>query len=316
VNGITTLPKRYFLPVLLSGLILLGTMPVYSSPYVIILFISIFMYAILAVSWATFCSPTGYISLATSAFFGVGVYTSAILQALPLPVVSIIAGSMSFLFGLLVGVTTLRLRGMYFCVFTFGLGELLRHALIWYEVNITGTVGRWLPLLSPVTVYYYMLGILVVAVLCAYFIRRSKYGLALQSIGQSEEAASHIGINVNMVKIIIFAITCSFMGAVGAVMATRWSYVDPDLAFAPFLSFFVIMTVLVGGMKSTIYGPLLGASILTVVSDRVLAEFPRHTMLLFGIILIAVIVFLPNGLVGLMRLRRSEKGVATGRGGP
>jgi branched-chain amino acid transport system permease protein len=203
---------------------------------------------------------------------------------------------------------------MYFAIFTFGLSELFRHALIWYEVNITRTVGRWLPLETPVTVYYYMLIILAITLLTAYLIGRSKYGLALQSIGQNEEASAHIGINVNMVKIIAFAVTCFFMGATGAVIATRWSYVDPSVAFAPFRSFYIIIMVILGGMQSTIYGPMLGATIVTLLSDVILVDFSRHTMLLFGIILIVVILFLPNGLIGILQRKRRGEEVTALRG--
>jgi len=314
MNGIKAIPKRYFSPLLLLlVVILLATMPRYSAPYIVILFISIFMYVVLAVSWTTFCGPTGYISLATAAFFGIGVYTSAILQALPLPLVTLIAGLLCFLLGLLFGLITLRLRGMYFVIFTFGLSEFFRHTMIWYEINITGTAGRWLPFLSPVTVYYYMLVITLITLLTAYIISRSKWGLALQSIGQTEEAAAHIGINVNMVKIITFAITAFFMGAAGAVMATRWSYIDPRLAFNPFNSFYPVLMSLFGGVGQ-FYGPTLGAGIITVLSDMILVEFPYHNILLLGIIFIVVILFLPNGLVGL--IRRREKGVAAARGSP
>jgi branched-chain amino acid transport system permease protein len=181
---------------------------------------------------------------------------------------------------------------------------------MWYEVNITGTVGRWLPLLNHVTVFYYMLVIALITFLTVYFMTRSRWGLALRSIGQAEQASLHIGINVTMVKIVTFAITCFFIGAAGAVMATRWSYIDPDLAFNPFVTFFTVMMVLTGGIGSPIYGPILGATLLTVLSDTILAEFPRQTMLLFGIILILVILFLPNGLVGLVR--RKGKSVTLG----
>ncbi len=190
---------------------------------------------------------------------------------------------------------------MYFCIFTFGLSELFRHAMIWYEVNITGTVGRWLPLFSNETVYYYLLIILFVMLLTVRIINFSKFGLALQSIGQAEDAARHIGINVKAVKIVIFAVTCFFIGACGAIMAKRWSYIDPDSAFAPFITFFPIMMVLVGGWNSTFWGPIVGAAALTILSDTVLSEFPNLTMLLFGLILVAVITFLPNGLMGLLQ---------------
>ncbi|NIQ37191.1 MAG: hypothetical protein GTN81_01170 [Proteobacteria bacterium] len=147
--------------------------------------------------------------------------------------------------------------------------------------------------------------ILLATIGSSYLIHQSKFGLALRSIGQVEEAAAHVGINVNGVKIVIFAITCFFMGASGVVMSTRWSYIDPDLAFAPFVTFFTIMMILVGGWNSPFWGPILGATALTLLADTVLAEFPNLTMLLFGGVLVAVITFFPSGLVGIAR--RIEK---------
>jgi branched-chain amino acid transport system permease protein len=278
-----------------------GTLPLYIPAYTTILMIDVFMYIVLALSWATFCGPTRYISLAHAAFFGVGVYSSAIFQEISFPLAIILGGLLSSSLGLLVGVTTLRLRGLYFGMFTFGLSEILRHFVTWYEVNITGTVGRWLPLLRPATIYHYMLVVVVLMIVTAYALRKSKFGLALKAIGQSEEAADHIGINTRAVKIVVFSITCFFVGAAGAIVARRWSYVDADFAFAPFLSFLTIIMVLVGGIESPFYGPILGATVLTVLSDTILAEFPRLTFLLFGGVLIIVILFLPEGVAGLMK---------------
>ena len=302
MNSIRAIPKRYVFSLsALLILILLAVIPLYVPPYIVILFISIFMYVVLGISWNAFCGPTGYISLATAAFFGIGVYTSAVLQVLPLPMVIIIGGLVSLLLGFLVGWATLRLRGMYFAIFTFGLSELFRYIVKWYEVNITRTVGRWLPMQNDATVYYYMLVILLVTLLTAYLTKRSRFGLALQSIGQAEEASAHIGVNVNMVKIVTFAITCFFMGAAGTVMATRWSYIDPALAFNPSVTFFTVIMVLVGGWKSTFWGPIVGVTLLTVLSDTILAKFPNLTLLLLGAILVAVIMFLPNGLMGILQ---------------
>ena len=113
------------------------------SSYTVILITNILMYVVLTLSWAIFSGPTGYISLAPAAFFGAGVYASALLSSsLPLPVVIVIGGAASFILAFLVGSLTLRLKGMYFTMFTFGLVELVRNSLHWWEVNITGTVGR------------------------------------------------------------------------------------------------------------------------------------------------------------------------------
>lgn len=193
---------------------------------------------------------------------------------------------------------------MYFAIFTFGLSELFRNTLQWYEVNVVKTVGHWLPMLDHVTVYYYMFGIFVATLLAAIAFRRSRYGLALASIGQAEDAAAHIGVRVNAVKIAAFSGSCFFMGAAGAVMAKRWSYIDPNLAFDVMVTLFTVIMVLTGGMSSTIWGPVIGATVLTILTDTVLAELPNQTMLMFGLLLVLVVLFLPNGLAGLIFRKR------------
>jgi len=286
------------LPVLIL-IILFALAPRYARPYTIISLSNIFMYVILTVSWALFSAPTHYISLASAAFFGLGIYAAAILgQKLPLPLVIFSGGFISFLLALLVGLSSLRLRGMYFTIFTFGLSELIRHFIQWWEVNETGTVGRWVIQVDPKVVYFAMLSIVLLTLAVAYFLNRSKFGLAIRGIGESEEAADHIGINVNALKIIIFAVGTFFMGAAGATMATRWTYIDPSIAFNPLYSFMPVLMAIFGGMGQ-IFGQALGATVLTLLADMLLTKFPYYYMLLYGIVLITVILFLPNGLVGL-----------------
>lgn len=286
------------LPVLIL-IILFALAPRYARPYTIISLSNIFMYVILTVSWALFSAPTHYISLASAAFFGLGIYAAAILgQKLPLPLVIFSGGFISFLLALLVGLSSLRLRGMYFTIFTFGLSELIRHFIQWWEVNETGTVGRWVIQVDPKVVYFAMLSIVLLTLAVAYFLNRSKFGLAIRGIGESEEAADHIGINVNALKIIIFAVGTFFMGAAGATMATRWTYIDPSIAFNPLYSFMPVLMAIFGGMGQ-IFGQALGATVLTLLADMLLTKFPYYYMLLYGVILITVILFLPNGLVGL-----------------
>jgi branched-chain amino acid transport system permease protein len=285
-------------------LILLAISPLYASVYTLILMSTIFMYIILTVSWVIFSGPTGYISLAPAAFFGVGIYNSAILgNEFPLLIVIGIGGLASFCLALLVGALTLRLKGIYFAIFTFGLVELIKHLLLYWEIHVTGTRGRFVIIVDPTTVYYVMLGILVILLLAAYFIRRSRFGLALQSIGECEEAAAHIGINVTLVKVITFAISAFFMGAAGAIMATRWTYIDPYIAFNPLFSFMPVLMAIFGGMGQ-LYGPILGAAVFTYLEEFLITRFPYYYMLIFGIILVVTILYLPNGLVGLIQKGR------------
>jgi len=303
MNNVTFASKRFVVPGLITLilLILLATLPRYAPAYTVILLTSVLMYIILTVSWTIFSGPTGYVSLAPAAFFGVGIYTSAVLgKALPLPVVIGMGGLASFCLALLIGALTLRLRGIYFTIFTFGLVELIKHLLLWYEVNITGTRGRFVIVVDNKTIYYGMLIVFVMALLTAYLIRRSKFGLALQSIGESEEAAAHIGINVTLLKVVTFAISAVFMGAAGAIIATRWTYVDPYIAFNYLYSFMTVLMAIFGGMGQ-FYGPILGAAVIAYLEEILITRFPYYYMLLFGLILVVVILFLPNGLVGLIQ---------------
>jgi len=310
MNSVKVISKKSFLPGLLFLIfILLATLPLYGSLYNVVLFTAILMYIVITVSWTIFSGPTGYISLAPSAFFGVGIYTMAILgKELPLLLVVVIGALVSFILALLVGALTLRLRGIYFAIFTFGLVVLIKELLLFWEVTITRTRGRFVVLESNNIIYYVMLAILVILMFTAYFIRRSKFGLALQSIGQSEEAAAHVGVNVTWVKIITFAISALFMGAAGAIMATRWTYIDPYVAFNPLFSFLPVLMAIFGGMGQ-LYGPVIGAAIFAYLEEKLLTRFPYYYMLVFGIILVVVILYLPEGLVGVVqKLRRRISG--------
>lgn len=295
---------------LLLILILLATAPLYAPRYTIILLTSIIMYIIITVSWTLFSAPTGYISLASAAFFGVGVYTSAILaMVLPIALIIVIGGLVSFCLALLVGALTLRLRGTYFVMFTFGLVELLLHFILWWEVNITGTTGRVVLPVSNTAVFYIMLLIFAVLMLTTYLIRQSKFGLALQGIGEYEEAAAHVGINVTALKVTTFALSAFFMGAAGAIMATRWTYIDPKIAFNPLISFLPVLMAIFGGMGS-LFGPIIGAAIFTYLEEILITRFPYYYMLIFGCIMIISIVYLPEGLIGLFqKLRRRLLGI-------
>jgi branched-chain amino acid transport system permease protein len=296
-----TLKKPFLYGLAFLILILLATLPFYIPPYPVISLTSIIMYIVITVSWAIFSGPTRYISLASAAFFGVGVYTSAILgQVLFLPVVIIIGGLISFLLALFIGLLTLRLRGMYFIIFTFGISELIRHSLLWWETKIMGTVGRWVVAVDHVIVYYVILIIFLMTLLTAYLIKRSRFGLAMRSIGEQEEAATHIGINATMVKTIAFAISAFFMGAAGGIMATRWAYIDPKIAFNPLFSFMPVLMAIFGG-TGQLYGPVFGAALFAYFEEILITKFPYYYMFLFGSILIIVILFLPHGMVGLIQ---------------
>ncbi len=290
-------------------LLLLVGLPLFveSSSYTVILVTNILMYVVMALSWSIFSGPTGYISLAPAAFFGVGVYSSALLSdVLPLPLVIVIGGAAAFILAFLVGSVTLRLKGMYFTMFTFGLVELMRNLVHWYEVNITGTVGRLIPSEDPAVVFYYMVAVFLSVVFVFYLIKRSRYGLALQSIGESEEAAAHTGVNVNRVKAVTFGISAFFMGLTGATMCMRWSYIDPTTAFSIQYSFMPVLMAIFGGMGH-LYAPVVGAAVFSLLDELLTTKFPYYYMLIFGLTMIVVILFMPYGIEGVIEKWRKAR---------
>jgi len=296
----------------LAILVFLVTFPTYGSNSEVGIWVTILMYIILTVSWVIFSGTTGYMSLAVAAFFGIGMYTAAFLYPrsgplLPLPAVVIMGGLVSFVFALLTGLVTLRLKGMYFAIFTFGFSVLLYYLMVYYELQIIGYRGQRLTPITNVTAFYILIIIMVLTLLAAYLIRRSRLGLAMQSIGESEDAAAHMGVNTTMVKVITFAISAFFMGAAGAALAPKWEYIDPSVAFNVFYSFMPILMAVFGGMRE-LYGPVIGAAIFAYTERALRLRFPYYYMLSFGIALILIIIYLPGGLTGLVPTLKDKLG--------
>lgn len=301
-----------------AGLVLLGivfiflaVLPQLTHAYIIVLFSDIMKFVVLTVAWVLFAGPTRYISLASAAFYGVGLYTAAILNAsLPFPLVVILAGVFCFVVALGVGALTLRLKGVYFTIFTFGLVQLLFYAVAEIERIATGKRGRFVATEGTETVYYAMFILVVVTLLAAVLIRRSRHGLALSSIGQYEEAASHSGVNVVRTKVLIFAVSSIFMGMAGAIVATRRAYIDPGIAFDLNVSFMPVLMAILGGTRHLV-GPVIGAIIFAYLGEFLLTRLPDLYMLVFGAVMVIAILFLPRGVVGLaQQLWRKYRGGA------
>ena len=293
--------RKAALTMIVLGILVLMIAPRFLAEYTLISLITILMYATLTLSWTMFSGPTNYISLATAALFGVGIYTTAVLGgSVPLPVIVVIGGLICFVLAFLIGLLTLRLKGVYFILFTFGVTALIRNVVQWWETHVTLTVGRHVPGFDNGIIYVYILVIFSITLLASFFLRHASLGMALQGIGENDEAAEHIGIDVIRIKILIFSCSAIFMGATGAVMATRWRYIDPGIAFDPLLSFLPVLMAIFGG-TSRLEGPILGATIFTLLREFLLTKYPYLYMLLMGLSLIAVILYLPGGLVVLVQ---------------
>ncbi len=308
--------KTYFttnriigLGVLLVVFVFLSLLPTITQGYLVTLLADILRYAILAVAWMMFSGPTGYMSLATAAFYGLGFYIAAVLNGpLPFFFVIIIAGVVAFVVALVVGGLTLRLRGVYFTIFTFALVLLVNNVVLEIERLITGTRGRFVQTETVQTAYYAMFIVAVVTIAVAFLFRRSRYGLALQGIGEYEEAAAHSGINVVRIKVLTFATSSIFMGMAGAILATRRTYIDPGIAFNLNTSFLPVLMAMFGGMGNLV-GPVVGAAVFTYLGELLLTRFPDLYLLIFGVVLILAITFMPNGILGLgMTVWRKMRG--------
>ncbi|HZN50879.1 MAG TPA: branched-chain amino acid ABC transporter permease [Methylomirabilota bacterium] len=277
-----------------------GIVPLLLDDFLVSLALSCLMYVALATSWAMFSGATRYVSLGTSAFFGLGAYASAwSLAALPWPIVVMGGSLIAAAFAAVAGGAILHLRGTYFAVLTFGMSELVRHAITYGEKQYAGTVGRVLTAApASLTVYYTLLAVTAAALVTAVLVRSSRFGLALAGIGADEQRAQTLGVPTRWVKVGGFALSAAFAGAAGATMAVRWTYVDPAAVFNPFIGLQTVLMAIVGGAMS-LAGPVLAAIVFSLLTEFLRLRFPYVYLLVLGTLLIVAVLYLPRGLAGL-----------------
>ncbi len=278
----------------------LATLPWVTNPYIVSLVLTCLMYVVLAVSWVMFSGPSRYLSLATTAFFGIGAYCTAWgLGHLPWPLL-VLGGALAAAgTAVLVGSFVLKLRGSYFAVLTFGLSELALHIINQTERAISGTVGR--VLLDPPgqdEIYLAVLCLALLSIATCAWLWRGPLGYALRGIGADEDRTATLGVNPLRVKLVGFALSAAFAGAVGAAMAGRWTYIDPHTVFNPLIGFQTVLIVMVGG-ASRIQGAVVGAVIFSLLSEFLRLRFPYFYLVLLGLLLILSVLYLPNGLIEL-----------------
>ena len=287
--------------------IVLAFVPMFVSDYIMSVFILLFANIALATAWSFFSGTTRYISLATAAFFGIGIYVLAVMHVyVPVPVALVAAAVIAFLVALVIGLSTLRLRGVYFVVFTFGLTELIHQVLNWWEIKINRTVSRYIFTdVSNVSIYETLLAVTVLTIVGTWLVSQSRLGFALRAIGEDETVARHAGINTTRVKVICFALSASVMALVGAVLALRYPYVDASIAFNSTWSFQVLIAALLGG-GGRAWGPAIGAIPLVLLSEFLAGTFPHHFSIALGLCFVVIVYFLPGGITRLiLRLHHS-----------
>lgn len=294
--------RTLVIAVILFGLAAL--LPFSGNGYYISIGVTIAMYVVLSTSWALFSGPTHYISLATAAFYGLGTMIVATgIEMVPYVVLLLISAVAGAVMAALVGLATLRLSGVYFVIFTLGLAEMIRQLVSWLQNNLGGSRGLYvLTDLTEDHIYWELLALAGFVFLIGWWIGRSRLGFAMRIIGNDETVAAHCGINTARSKILLFMVSGMVAALVGALLAPRWTYIEPNIAFSPLLSFEVVIMALLGGTKR-LWGPLVGVIPFTILLEVIEANYPSQTILVLGIAFLLIVYLVPHGVVG--RLEQS-----------
>jgi branched-chain amino acid transport system permease protein len=141
------------------------------------------------------------------------------------------------------------------------------------------------------------------------WVRASRFGLALAGIGADEERAETLGVPARRTKVAAFALSAFFAGALGAAVAVRWTYVEPSAVFNPFIGFQTVLIAMVGGAAS-LAGPLASAVVFSMLTELLRLRFPYAYLIVLGVLLIALVLYVPNGLISMMARRRRHAGPA------
>jgi branched-chain amino acid transport system permease protein len=294
-----------------AGLAALIAVPYVADAYWLLQAINILTYVALATAWAFFSGPTRYVSLAASAFYGLGAYCVATLASgYSYPVALLAAVAFSVVLSAIVGLATLRLSGMYFVIFTFGLAELVKAAATWWEFNVAHSSGWYVYLSITETEIFYQLLVLCAGIVGLWLWRnRTRMGFALATLGADETVARQIGINTVALKIGTFVVSSVVMALAGAILAPRNSYVTAQSVFNPEVSFLTVIAALLGGATS-VWGPTLGVVPLMLVKDYLSMAYSSYFSVLLGLVLLGVVFFIPNGIIGLLQSARAAVGSA------
>ncbi|MBL6865131.1 MAG: branched-chain amino acid ABC transporter permease [Rhodospirillales bacterium] len=292
--------------------VLAALLPIADSGYWLSIGVTIATYMVLSTSWALFSGPTHYISLATGAFYGIGMFiVGGGIDLLPYWMLVVIAGCAGAILAALIGLATLRLSGVYFVIFTLGLAEFVRQIVTWIQTTMGSSSGLYvLTDLNDTIIYWELLVLGALVYLIGWWINRSRLGFALRIIGNDEVVAVHCGINTAYSKVILFIFSGTVATIVGALLAPRLSYIESNIAFSPMLSFIVVITALLGGAQK-LWGPIVGVIPFMLVWDFLTATFPNQTTLMLGICFLLVVYLIPNGFAGLIEkylpLRHQER---------
>ncbi len=276
--------------------------------------ITVLMSTLMGAAWNVLGGYGGQVSFGHAAYFGAGAYTAALLGmklGVNAWVALALAGAAAGLVGLLTGYLSFRygLRGSYFALVTLAFAEVLRilaGAVDWSG----GGVGLYLPLhagaanlqfASKAGYYYVALALGAGAVLVGWAIQRSRLGAWLVAIRENEDAARALGVHTFACKLRAITISAALTGFGGAFYADYYLYIDPGIAFGPGVSVEILLAPIIGGL-GTVWGPFVGAIALQGAGElgrRLLGDAPGLSLVFYGVLLVVMVKFRPDGLIGL-----------------
>ena len=295
------------------------------GPYNYQIIILVGINIILAVSLNLINGYTGQFSIGHAGFYAVGAYTCAavvyygqsairgateflpsIAQNSVLLLIGLLAAALAAaVAGLVVGIPSLRLRGDYLAIVTLGFGEIIRVLILNIEA-IGGSRGfSGLPQLSN---FFWVYVFVLITVVTVRNLVHSSYGRAFISIRDDEIAAEAMGVNTTRFKVLSFVISSMFAGIAGGLFGHFTMYLHPN-SFLFITSFYIIIMIVVGGLGS-IEGAILGAVLITVLLEA-LREFGAFRLVIFSVLLVLIMIYRPQGLLGTWTMFRGRRPVVT-----
>ncbi len=290
--------------------------------------ITVLLYMYYSSAWNIMGGYTGLFSIGNGIYIGVGAYITAILftvYGISPWIGVIIAGILSGLFSVLLGYPTFRLQKIYYSFATFALLQVMLTIFKNFKTIFGFKTGaaegyKIAPAQDPLNMqftsklpyYYIILGLLVVILLVSYLISHSKRGYYFRAISANQDAAASLGVNVTNLKIQAQFISAFFSAVGGGFYCMFMNYIDPSKLFGVDLSINVMMMAVVGG-ANTLWGPVLGAGLLYTINRIVTiyaANISGLANLVFGIVLMLVVFFMPGGILGYLADRREERAAA------
>jgi branched-chain amino acid transport system permease protein len=279
-----------------------------------------FIFAIATVGLNLITGYTGQFNLAHSGFMAIGAYTVGLLTVdygVPFWPAFLLSGLVAAFIGIFVGIVSLRLKGHYFAIFTLCVGAIIHLLIEKWESLTHGAVGViGIPAPSPIgplefesatEQYYLVLTVLALSTLLMHRIVNSLLGRTFMAIRNSDELAEALGIPLMRNKVLAFVLSVFYAGLAGGLYAGYVRFLGPDLASVNF-TFEMVMAMLVGGL-GTMLGPLLGSLIVPWLTQY-LQFLQDYRMLVFGPVLVALIIFVPNGIVGTWMKYQARRAAA------